>query len=93
MENSTALPSPPPTSSTVSFAGVSVGVPVGPIRITGSPGFSSAHRSDDPPISSTMVESNPCFAIDRRAGQRETFHGERGSVRSRGARVSKFCRR
>ena len=36
-----------------------VGVPVGPIRITGSPGFSSAHRSDDPPISSTMVESNP----------------------------------
>jgi hypothetical protein len=33
------LPSPPPTSSTVSPPGVSVGVPVGPIRITGSPGF------------------------------------------------------
>ena len=38
IENSTALPSPPPTSSTVSPAGVSVGCPVGPIRMTGSPG-------------------------------------------------------
>ena len=33
IENRTALPSPPPTSSTVSPEGVSVGVPVGPIRI------------------------------------------------------------
>ncbi len=46
-----AGPSPPP--------GVSVGVPVGPIRMTGSPGFSRAHRSDEPPISRTIVESSP----------------------------------
>ena len=59
MEKSTALPSPPPTSNAVSSAGVSVGVPVGPISMTGSPGFSRAHRSDDPPISRTIVESSP----------------------------------
>ena len=47
-------------SSTVSPDGVSVGVPVGPMRTTGSPGASCAHRSDEPPISSTMVDSNPC---------------------------------
>ena len=41
IENSTALPRPPPASSTVSPPGVSVGWPVGPMRITGSPGFSS----------------------------------------------------
>ena len=33
--------------------------PVGPIRTTGSPGSSCAQRSDDPPISSTMVETSP----------------------------------
>jgi hypothetical protein len=59
MEKSTALPSPPPIRSTVSRGGVSLGVPVGPIRITGSFFFSSAQRSDDPPISRTMVESRP----------------------------------
>ena len=35
-------------------------MPVGPISTTGSPGLSSAHRSDEPPISSTMVETRPC---------------------------------
>ena len=38
---------------------ISVGVPVGPIRTTGSPGCSCAHRSDEPPISSTIVETRP----------------------------------
>ncbi len=60
IENSTALPRPPPTRITVSPAGISVGEPVGPISTTGSPGCSSAHKSDEPPISSTMVETRPC---------------------------------
>ena len=60
IENSTALPRPPPTSTTVSPPAISVGVPVGPISTTGSPGFSSAQRSDEPPISSTIVETRPC---------------------------------
>ena len=38
IENSTALPSPPPASTTVSSGAISVGEPVGPIRITRSPG-------------------------------------------------------
>src|SRR3970282_1403307 len=38
MEKSTALPRPPPASTTVSPRGISVGVPVGPISTTGSPG-------------------------------------------------------
>jgi hypothetical protein len=38
IENSTALPRPPPASTTDSPAGISVGVPVGPITTTGSPG-------------------------------------------------------
>ena len=39
--------------------GVSLGVPVGPISTTGSPGASREHRSDDPPISSTIVDTSP----------------------------------
>ena len=31
-----------------------------PSATTGSPGLSSTHRSDDPPISSTIVEMSPC---------------------------------
>ncbi len=64
-----------------------VGVPVGPIRMTGSPGFNSAQRSDDPPISSTMVERSPCSSIDRSAGQREAFHGERRAIGARRERL------
>ena len=40
IENRTALPSPPPASRTVSFSGISVGVPVGPITSTSSPSLS-----------------------------------------------------
>jgi hypothetical protein len=32
IENSTALPRPPPASNTADFSGISVGVPVGPSR-------------------------------------------------------------
>ena len=35
------------------------GLPVGPIKITGSPGFNIKHKSLEPPISSTMVDSKP----------------------------------
>ena len=59
IENSTALPRPPPASTTVSPGSISVGAPVGPISTTGSPGFSVAHRSDEPPISSTIVDTSP----------------------------------
>ena len=87
MENSTALPSPPPASSTVSFGGVSLGVPVGPIRITGSPGFSSAQRSDDPPISRTMVESSPFSRSTDAPVSARPFHAEH---RVFGARRERF---
>ena len=33
--------------------------PVGPISTTGSPGCSCAQRSEEPPISSTMVDTSP----------------------------------
>jgi hypothetical protein len=71
IENNTALPSPPPTKSTVSPDGVSVGVPVGPIGITGSPGFSRAQRSEDPPISSTTVDTSPASCRCADSGQGE----------------------
>ena len=45
IEKSTALPRPPPASTTVSPVGISVGVPVGPMTTTGSPGFSAAHQA------------------------------------------------
>ena len=59
IENSTALPRPPPTSATVVLAWISVGVPVGPISTTRSPGCSVAQRSELPPISSAMTEISP----------------------------------
>jgi hypothetical protein len=40
-------------------ATISVGDPVGPISTTGSPGFSSAQTSDEPPISSTITDTSP----------------------------------
>ena len=92
MEKSTALPRPPPASSTVSPAGVSVGVPVGPMRITGSPGFSSMQRSEEPPISSTMVPTSPLSgSVQAPVSARPSMARVVPSTRS--ARVSKFCRR
>ncbi len=38
---------------------MSVGVPVGPISTTGSPGFSTAQMSELPPISSTITDTRP----------------------------------
>ncbi len=40
-------------------SGISVGVPVGPMRTISSPGSSMAHSRDEPPISSTMSEIRP----------------------------------
>src|SRR5216684_3042160 len=59
MEKSTALPRPPPARRMVSLCGISVGVPVGPITTTGSPGWSVAQRRDEPPISRMISESRP----------------------------------
>ena len=44
MEKSTALPRPPPASSTAESSGISVGVPVGPITTTGSPGWTASFK-------------------------------------------------
>jgi hypothetical protein len=69
-----------------------VGEPVGPMRTTGSPGLSNTHRSEDPPISSTIVETNPLSGRPRRRS--EPVLPSPGSSRSVVvARVSKFCRR
>ncbi len=43
----------------VSPGTISVGVPVGPINTTGSPGLSVAHKSADPPISNAINDTNP----------------------------------
>ena len=59
MEKRTALPRPPPHSSTVSSWTMSVGCPVGPIRMMGSFGSRAAHRRELPPISRTMVPRRP----------------------------------
>ena len=59
MEKRTALPKPPPASSTGSFFGMSVGVPVGPMTTTGSPGLKAAHSRDEVPISRTMRLKSP----------------------------------
>ena len=81
-----AAPSRPPA--------ISVGVPVGPIRITGSPGFSSAHRSDEPPISSTIRST-----AGPRSRSTQAPVSARPSIASvvpshaDGASVSKFCSR
>ena len=97
MLNSTALPRPPPTSATVVLAWISVGVPVGPISTTASPGFSVAHRSELPPISSAITETRPC------AGSVQAPVMARPSIASlvvpmpasfsRAAFISKFCSR
>ena len=96
MLNSTALPSPPPTSATVVSGWISVGVPVGPISTTGSPGFSMAQRSELPPISSAITEIRP------RSGSVQAPVIARPSIASsvempgsarRGAIISKFCSR
>jgi hypothetical protein len=92
MENKTALPRPPPASSTVSPDGVSVGVPVGPIRITGSFGFSQAQRSDEPPISSTISPTRPCSrSVQAPVSARPSMVSVVSPVRC--DRVSKFCSR
>ena len=87
IEKSTALPRPPPASSTVSPSGISVGVPVGPMTTTGSPGFSSAQSRELPPISSTISESKPRFAIDPGAGQRDALHRQSRAVDRRRVRL------
>src|SRR2546425_2277898 len=66
MEKSPALPRPPPASTTVSPRGISVGVPVGPISTTGSPGRRYASRSAEPPISSAITEIRP-FSLSTQA--------------------------
>ena len=66
IENSTALPSPPPSSSTFDFSGISVGAPVGPITTTGSPFFRYAHSRLDTPSSSAMSDSSP-FSLSTQA--------------------------
>ena len=53
----------------------------------------SAQRSDEPPISSTMVESRPSSRSTDGAGQRQALHRQASCRRSARRRVSKFCRR
>jgi len=45
--------------ATVSFSGISVGVPVGPMSTTSSPGSKRAHSRLEPPISKTIIDNNP----------------------------------
>src|SRR5216684_1895032 len=92
MEKSTALPRPPPARRMVSLCGISVGVPVGPITTTGSPGWSVAQRRDEPPISRMISESRP------RSGSVQAPVRAMPSITSlvpsiTGAVASKFCRR
>jgi hypothetical protein len=66
IENSTALPRPPPAKSTVSRSGISVGAPVGPMTTTSSPTGSVASRRVEVPISSAISESSP-FSLSTHA--------------------------
>src|SRR2546430_2351987 len=59
MLNSTALPTPPPQSTTSSPFGMVDGAPVAPITTTGSPGLSAATSRDADPISSTIKDRRP----------------------------------
>ncbi len=92
MEKSTALPRPPPASSTVSLWAISVGAPVGPMSTTGSPGFSAAHSRDEEPISSTMVPSRP-FSLSTHAPVSARPSMVRRVPSTTGAERSKFCSR
>ena len=93
IENSTALPSPPPASATASPpSGISVGVPVGPITMTGSSFSRPAHRRELPPISSTISDSRP-FALSTHApvsARPSIIRRLPFAVRDS---ASKFCRR
>ncbi len=78
IENSTALPRPPPTSATVVSAWISVGVPVGPISTTGSPGLqqraqvgTAAHLQHDHRHQATL-------RIGPGAGHRQALHRQHG---------------
>ena len=55
-------------------------MPVGPISTTGSPGSSSVQRSDEPPISSTIVETSPLLGVDPGARECQPLHREARSV-------------
>ena len=69
-----------------------MGVPVGPMRTTGCPAGSSAHRSLDPPISSTIVETSPCSrSTHAPVSARPSIESRVPSGRA--ASDSKFCRR
>ncbi len=60
---------------------ISVGVPVGPIRITGSPGRSIAQTSELPPISSTITDTRPRGGVGPGAGHRQPLHAQHGRAR------------
>ena len=66
IEKSTAFPSPPPHSTTVSFSGRWVGAPVGPMTTTGSPSFSKAQSRLETPISRAIIERRP-FSLSTHA--------------------------
>jgi hypothetical protein len=58
-EKSTAFPSRRQRAEPVSFSGISVGEPVGPITRTSSPSFNNEQSRDDVPISRTIIDSRP----------------------------------
>ncbi len=57
-----------------------MGVPVGPMSTTFSPGSSKEHSRLLPPISSTMSEIKPAVAIDPGPGQGDPFHGQLDAI-------------
>ena len=61
-------------------SGISVGVPVGPMTTTGSPGCRYAHSRLDTPISRVISERRPGFAIHPCAGERHALHQQRGAM-------------
>ena len=77
-------------------SGISVGVPVGPITTTGSPGLQVRAQAARPPISSMISESRPCVGSTQAPVSAmpsiSSAASDRRCARARLPR-SKFCRR